>query len=134
MEKADRSKSLNDKWFIISIKYILHLLAMFYASYNILQFMEIDFIILGYFSKVSIFTWYILYMISRRFKFCYVHRLPLYYIAIVEIITVTDTYIRLPISTTNLLNLHIFLIAVLIIGYSIYYINKLKHEKLQKIL
>ena len=64
-----------------------------------------------------------MYLTSFIFKYCYVHRLPLYYIALNEIITVSDFYLTIPLSDNKLLIVHLLLIALLIFGYSIYYKN-----------
>ena len=63
---------------------------------------------------------------SIVFRFCYVHRLPLYYILINELTTVIDTYIGIPVSDINLLGIHLILIGLLIFGYTYYYV---KHHK-----
>jgi hypothetical protein len=84
-----------NKLFILLIKYILHILGFLYLVYTILGFLGIDAIVIGYFAHVTVLPWMILYAISIRFKFCYVHRIPLYYIALNDIITVSDHYINL---------------------------------------
>lgn len=80
---------------------------------------------------MSIFTWIYLYLVSYVFRYCYVHRLPLYYILINEIITTIDYYFYIPISTFLLLEIHLVIIGFLIFGYSIYYIKN-RYVKLNK--
>lgn len=72
---------------------------------------------------MSILTWISLYLISITFRYCYVHRLPLYYVALNEIISTLDYYIEFPIDILTLLMIHLILIALLIFGYSYYYIK-----------
>ena len=128
MEKVGTLKSSqNHKFFLILIKYIFHILGFIYVVNTTLQFIGIDIPQIGCFFHVALFPWIIFMMLSTKFKFCYVHRLPLYYIAINEIITNVDYYIGIPIELSNLLVLHLLLIACLIFGYSYYYVNfKLK--------
>lgn len=60
-------------------------------------------------------------MLSKRFKFCYVHRLPLYYIAINDPVNVIDSYFNTPDDWYSLLVIHSILFGLLILGYSYYY-------------
>lgn len=64
-----------------------------------------------------------MYLTSWVFRYCYVHRLPLYYIAINDGITILDYYLTIPIDTFMLLLVHLLLIASIIFGYSYYYIH-----------
>ena len=114
-------RRIKDKGFLILIKFCYHILALLYAIYTILGLFGIDAIVLGYFSHVSIFPWTILLLISYRFKFCYVHRLPLWYIAINEILGTIDYYIGIPFNEIKLLVLHLVILASFIFAYSIFY-------------
>jgi hypothetical protein len=130
MEKEAKLKnSVSHKTFLIILKFIPHIVAFLYALYNILEFLEIDTTILGHLIHVSVFPWIFLYLTSKIFRYCYVHRLPLYYIASCDIITITDYYIGIPISDISLLNLHIFLISLLIFGYTYFYLKNKKNVK-----
>lgn len=120
------------KVFLIILKYIPHLFAFTYALYTLLGFCGIDQNIIGCFFHISLFSWIYLLLTSIIFKFCYVHRLPLYYIGVNEFITSIDYYIGIPIQEFNLIVVHALLIIFLIFGYSIYYIKKIKQNERQK--
>lgn len=129
MEKAEelRNKQLKYKSFLIITKYFPHVSAFMYALYTLLQFADIDPIILGYLLDYSLLPWLYMYLTSYVFRYCYVHRLPLYYILINEVLTITDYYWNIPVNEFNLLLIHLLFIACLIFGYSYYYIKyKLK--------
>ena len=136
MEKVDLMKKevilenrKNRKKFLILIKYIFHLLALIYASNTFLQFIGIDVPEIGCFFHVALLPWIIFIYLSYELKFCYVHRLPLYYIAVNELLTNIDYYIGIPISDSNLLVAHLLIAASLILGYSYYYLKfKLKRR------
>lgn len=116
-----------NKRFLLEIKYIMHILGINYVIYTLFQFIEIDLWPINYIATVSILTGYVLYRISKRFYFCYVHRLPLYYILVNQVLTIIDYYIGIPVSVFHLLIIHLLLIALLIFGYTYYYIKfKLK--------
>lgn len=131
MEKEENVKQSNIKYksFLIITKYFPHISAFMYVIYTLLQFAGIDPIILGYLLDYSLIPWLYMYLTSYIFRYCYVHRLPLYYILINEILTITDYYVGIPLNNFSLLLLHLLFIALLIYGYSFYYIKyKLKHE------
>ena len=77
--------------------------------------------------------WLFCFLTSFVFKYCYVHRLPLYYIALNEILTIYDYYFNIPLSDNKLLVVHLLLIALLIFGYSIYYKNVKINKKFIRI-
>lgn len=116
-------RNLVDKIFLISLKFICHIEGIIYILYTILALCDIDAINIGYLADVSLLTWLYLYFSSWRFRFCYVHRLPLYYILLNEIITSIDYLIGIPISDKSLMTVHILLIGILIFVYSYYYKN-----------
>lgn len=113
--------SLKHKSYLLALKYIPHFTALMYIVYTLFQFLDIDLIILGYFINMSIVSWSFMMLSSIVFRFCYVHRLPLYYIAINEMTTIIDYYIKIPISDMSLLGIHLVLIGLLIFGYTYYY-------------
>jgi hypothetical protein len=124
MEKEVKLDSIKKrKIFLILTKYIPHLIGILYVIYTILSFMEMDPIIIGYITSLSILPWLYLYSASRALEFCYVHRLPLYYILIDEILLVTDNYLCIPVNVYNLFVIHLLLIGLLVFGYTYYYIK-----------
>ena len=110
-----------NKIFLIYTKYTPHFLAFVYGIYTLLGFFGVDWNIVGCLFHVSLIIWIQLLFTSYRFKYCYVHRLPIYYIGLNEIITCLDYYIGIPINEFKLLVVHILLILFLILGYSFYY-------------
>jgi len=120
-EKLERS--LRHKSYLIITKYLPHLIAIFYILFTLLGFLDIDAIVLGYFVHISLASWIYFYLNSLIFRYCYVHRLPLYYIALNETISIIDNYVHIPISDFNLLIIHLIFIGILINGYTYYYIR-----------
>ena len=120
-------RNLKHKGFLIILKYIPHITALIYMIYTLLSFVGIDALILGHLTHISVVPWLFMYFNSIIFRYCYVHRLPLYYIAVNEFLVNLDYYIGIPINDFNLIILHSILICILIMGYSIYYVKfKLK--------
>ena len=73
------------KLFLMTLKYLPHLIGTLYFIYAILS-MYIDVYFMNYIISLSILP--LLYMLisSFVFKFCFVHRLPIYYILIMNIL------------------------------------------------
>ena len=119
-------RNLKHKSYLIFLKYIPHIIAFMYIIYTMFQFINIDLIILGYFMHLSIMSWLFMFISSIVFKYCYVHRLPLYYIALNDISSTVDYYIGIPVSDITLLGIHIVLRGILIFGYTLYYVRNNK--------
>ena len=117
-------RNLIDKLFLIVLKFICHVEGMIYVLYTILSLWGIDAVNIGYIADMSLLTWTFIIFSSFRFRFCYVHRLPLYYIFVNELITTIDYLFGIPLSDRTLLVIHILLIGILIESYSIYYLKK----------
>ena len=112
---------MNKKIYLVLLKYIPHSIAVLYAIYTLFQFMSIDLFILGRLIHVSAFSWIFMILNSLVFKYCYIHRLPLYYILANDLLTDLDYYVSIPISDINLLLIHLLLIGITVLGYSLYY-------------
>lgn len=110
--------------FLLCTKFIPHITAFLYIIYTFLGFCGIDAVIISYFAHVSFLSMCYIFINSIVYKFCYVHRLPLYYIATNELITVTDNYYQIPLNDFHLLVFHIIIIGILIFGYTFYYIKR----------
>lgn len=126
-EVVGLKNSVLNKIYLIYTKYIPHFIAFLYFGYTLLGFCGIDWNLMGCIFHVSLLIWIQMLFTSFRFKYCQVHRLPIYYIGTNELITSVDYYIGIPIKEFNLLVIHLLLIAILIFGYSYYYVKfKLK--------
>jgi len=118
-----RSHLRSRKIFLILTKFTPHLIGLIYIIYTIAQFLEFDLVGLGYLSSLTLLPWINLYSASLALEFCYVHRLPLYYVAIDEILLVTDQYYGIPLNVYNLFLLHLTVIGILIFSYTYYYVK-----------
>lgn len=99
--------------FIISIGYFINII---YDNQSSL------YAIIGYFLHTSILNWVFLYLASFVFQFCLLHRLPLYYIALNDILVVIDEYIGIPVNDDTLYYIHIVIALLFLIGiiYQLY--------------
>lgn len=122
-------KPKTNKVFLLITKFIPHLIALFYIAYTFLGFCGIDAVIISYIANMSILPTCYIFINSIVYKYCYVHRLPLYYIVINEVITVSDYYLSISQNDFQMLIVNILLLGLLIFGYSFYYVKyKLKRK------
>ena len=122
MEEKHRAKLLRKrKIFLLFTKYLSHILGFGYIIYTLLGFFGIDAVEIGYLVQLSILPWCYAFSASKALEFCYVHRLPLYYIAVDELALVIDNYYTIPLDLYNLFLFHLFLVGLLIFGYTYYY-------------
>ena len=73
-----------------------------------------------------------LYLTSYVFKFCAFHRMFIHYYAFIELLNVTDYYIRIPISDEAITTLHDSVTVVFLVMVVITYIIKFKKDKCLK--
>ena len=123
MEEKLVKENLSHKSWLLILKYIPHSIGILFFSYIILQFLNIDLVVIGYI--IIFLLLFFVYITSRIFKFCYIHRLPLYYLALGDLTSIIDYYFPIPISDIALLIIHLLLIGLLLFGYTYYY---LKHR------
>ena len=121
-------EKLSHKSYLLLLKYLPHLIAILLMVYTLLQFADVDAIIIGYIIN-SILVGQV-FICSIIFKFCYVHRLPIYYYGLNEITSVIDNYvIQIPVSEKGLLGIHLTLIGIIILCYTKYYLKYVRNNK-----
>lgn len=116
--------TLSHKSFLLLTKYIPHLMAFMYFLYTILGFCGIDSYIISYISSMSLLPLCYIFVNSFIFRYCYVHRLPLYYIILNDGVTILDNYKHIQITDFQLVIYHILLFGIIMFGYTLYYIQK----------
>ena len=118
-------ENLKHKSYLLLLKYLPHLIAILLVVYTLLQFVDIDAIIIGYIINYILIGY--VFICSIIFKFCYVHRLPLYYYIINELTSIIDVYvIQIPVSEKGLLGIHLTIIGIIILCYTRYYVRSNK--------
>lgn len=104
---------------IISLKYLPYLLALVDIIHTILSYYDINGDILRLIG--GILSLIFIYLASFAFKFCGLHRLPIYYVFLSNLIATYDTYIGIPCTDKQLLCTYLIITGIFIIGYVIAY-------------
>ena len=121
-------RNLKHKSYLLLLKYLPHLIAILLMVYTLLQFIDIDAIIIGYIINYILVGY--VFICSIIFKFCYVHRLPIYYYIVNELTSIIDNYIiEIPVSEKGLLGIHIIIIGIIILCYTKYYLKYVRNNK-----
>lgn len=107
------------KILLILLKYTPITLATFDIIYSILGYYSIENYIISGIAGVSLFYLFTLYILSYVFRFCYLYRIPLYYITLTNIIASYDEYYNIPITDLQMLRVYLILAGIGIISYII---------------
>lgn len=117
--------------------YVLKILPMIMAFSYLIMFVLANtiesFVIVPHIIGTVIAPLVFVYLTSYVFRFCAFHRLFIHYYAFVELLNVTDYYIRIPISDAAITFIHDSVTIVFLILAVIMYIYKYKKDKCLKL-
>ena len=117
--------------------YVLKMLPMIMAFSYLIMFVLANtiesFVIVPHIIGTVIAPLVFVYLTSYVFRFCAFHRLFIHYYAFVELLNVTDYYIRIPISDAVITFIHDSVTIVFLILAVIMYIYKYKKDKCLKL-
>ena len=101
------------------IKIIPIIISALYLLNTILSYYDFHIELISAVAGMSLLPWLFLYISSFVFKFCFYHRLFLYYIAINESIAWYDYKIGIPINDKHCLFLHLilYIVTLLLVVY-----------------
>lgn len=115
MQKEEKLRKSVHKLLLLILKLIPIVTSICYLLNVILAYIGIDFPVLSHISGMSLFTWVFIFIATIVFKFCIYHRMFLYYILISDVLNIIDYYIGIPITTSNLIMLHLTIAGVFLL-------------------
>ena len=104
MAVEEKLKSSLYKIELVIIKALPFLLAVLYLITTILDYFGINSTIVNYIAMAGLYA--SLYITSYVFKFCEYHRMPLHYIVLINILSVYDVYIGIPLDNFRLFQMY----------------------------
>lgn len=117
--------------------YVLKMLPMVMAFSYLIMFVLANtvesFVIVPHIIGTVIAPLAFVYLTSYVFRFCAFHRLFIHYYAFVELLNVTDYYVRIPISDAAITFIHDSVTVVFLILAVVMYIYKYKKDKCLKL-
>jgi hypothetical protein len=118
---VDKLRSKNSyKLLIIFIKYAPFIGLVVEICYSITAYLSYNGIIFTFISGFSISSIVLLYIASYVFKYCYLYRLSLHAISLVNIIAMYDSFIGIPISDLNILRIYLIILLCGIIAFVLF--------------
>lgn len=126
-ETALRSKYLY-KFTLATIKILPMILVISYMLMFILANTFEKYVVIPHLLGTVAAPLTFLYLVSYLFRYCYFHRMFIHYYAFIEILNVTDYYVRIPISDEAISLLHDSVSIIFIISVIVIYIIKFKKD------
>lgn len=116
--------------------YVLKILPMIMAFSYLIMFVLANtiesFVIVPHIAGTVVAPLAFVYLTSYVFRFCAFHRLFIHYYAFVELLNVTDYYVRIPISDAAITFIHDSVTIVFLVLAVVMYIYKYKKDKCLK--
>lgn len=115
-EERLKSKYLY-KILVVTIKYTPIVILIVQILYSTLAYFCINNLWLSYIGSVSLVNIVYLYIASYVFRFCYLYRLSLHSVILVNLIALYDTLFRIPLSDLNMLRVYLVILLVGVIAF-----------------
>lgn len=131
-ESTLKSKTLY-KITLLTLKMLPMIMSFSYLIMFVLANTVEDWVIVPHILGTVIAPLAFVYLTSYVFKFCAFHRMFIHYYAFVELLNVTDYYVRIPISDEAITILHDSVTIIFLISVVITYIIKYKKDKCLKL-
>jgi hypothetical protein len=132
-ESTLKSKTLY-KITLLTFKMLPMIMSFSYLIMFVLANTVEDWVIIPHILGTVIAPLAFVYLTSYVFKFCAFHRMFIHYYAFVELLNVTDYYVRIPISDEAITLLHDSVTIIFLISVVITYIIKYKKDKCLKLV
>lgn len=110
------------KIFLSVVKYIPITLLLIKITSTILNLLSIHLIVLTYIGGTSVIFLILLYLISFVFNYCYLYKMPLYYMTAMDLFIIISTPL---LSAINIYRIIFITFGIFMVGYIAYaYINR----------
>lgn len=124
MAVEEKLKSSLYKIELVIIKALPFLLAVLYLITTILDYFGINSTIVNYIAMFCLYLF--LYITSYVFKFCVYHRMPLHYIVLINVLSIYDVYIGIPLDNFRLFQMYAIITCIFIFLTVYFYVKSNK--------
>lgn len=93
-----KEESVSKSWyklFILMLKVIPMLIALIYLLNTITSLHDVEIPVLSNIAGISLLSWLFMYLATIVFKFCFYHRIFLYYILVTDITSIINYYFNI---------------------------------------
>lgn len=130
-------KTLGNKYlyklFIIISKYLPYVISITQMLGIVFNYFEISCVWLSFLGGCSLGVLVILFLISYVFRFCSIHRIPLYYTSFIYLMRLIDEIVGIPISALMLFRVHAIIAGITILLYGFYFYKNRNKPKVNHI-
>lgn len=105
------------KLLIVVLRYIPVVLSINDILHSVLSYYNINCYILSCLGGVSMIFLLMLYIISYVFRFCYLYRIPLYFITVTNLTALYDLYIGISLEDIQMIRIYLMLFVVSMISF-----------------
>lgn len=117
------------KLFLVSVKYFPMFDIIIEITYSILAYFNYNPIIITFVGGFSLTGLLLLYIASYVFRFCYLYRLSLHSILLVNVLAMYDSFIRIPISDLNILRVYLIILLIGLLSFIKFKVRDARHNK-----
>lgn len=117
------------KLFLVSVKYFPMFDIIIEITYSILAYFNYNPIIITFVGGFSLTGLLLLYIASYVFRFCYLYRLSLHSILLVNVLAMYDSFIEIPISDLNILRVYLIILLIGLLSFIKFKIRDARHNK-----
>ena len=117
------------KLFLIIIKYYPSICIISEVGYSMCEYLKIDGILFTFLGGCTLISLLFLYIASYVFRFCYLYRLSLHSILLVNVVTMYDSFIGIPISDLNILRIYLIILLIGLLSFIKFKIKDARHNK-----
>ena len=122
----DHLRKSSHKALLLILKFIPIITSVGYAANVGLAWFGIDISLISHLCGMSLLPWLFILIATYVFKFCAYHRMFLYYILVNDLLNIADYYIGIPVTTSNLIMIHLAITCLFLLLILYIYV---KHHK-----
>lgn len=121
---TERKRHHLHKSMIITLKLLPMVMAFSFIMNVYCAFVGVGFQVVTHYAGLVIAPLAFMYIASYVHHFCNYHRVFIHYIAVVELLNITDWYFKIPISNEAICIVHFVITAVFLVTAFVMYIKK----------
>lgn len=117
------------KLFLIIIKYYPSICIISEIGYSLCEYFRINGILFTFLGGCTLIGLLLLYIASYVFRFCYLYRLSLHSILLVNTLAMYDSFIGIPISDLNILRIYLIILLIGLLSFIKFKVRDARHNK-----
>lgn len=117
------------KLFLLGIKYYPSICILSEIGYSLCEYFRVNSILFTFFGGCTLIGLLLLYVASYVFRFCYLYRLSLHSILLVNVLALYDSFIGIPITDLNMLRVYLVILLIGLLSFIKFKVRDARHNK-----